>query len=533
MIQVFADDLLVYDSRVQETALLGLKAQVGLNKSGVAEIVMPKEHFAHDEFVGYRTLVRIYRDGRLRFRGRALYPADDFLLRRTITCEGERGFFQDGVMRPYKYEDTPEAIFRDVLTLYNAQVEEFKQFALGTVDMQGVTDSVILESDEAEAVAAVLDKLVEMCGGYITFSTNEDGKRAVNWLAEVNTRSAQVIEYGGNLLDFARSDANTELATVIFPYGEKNSKTGGRVGIASVNGGLDYIQDAEAVALRGFIAKVVTFDDAKTPDALLIKAQQYLEKSKNVITSLTLTAFDLSLLDKTVDSFYLGDTIRVRSKPHKVDAEYRLEEQDIDFLHPEKDRIVLGRSVASLTGSDVAGDRSSSSAIHRVERSVRADFDINQAAIVEETKLALASLIQQTSESLLLEVSEQYATGDELERAVSTTMTQLSDSFTFLFSQLEAKVDTNNTDARTQFSEIAKYIRFEGGDIILGEVGNEITLRIENDRISFLDDGAEVAYFSNKQLTVLDGSFLNSLQVGTFKFLPRANGNLSLVKIGG
>jgi hypothetical protein len=268
-------------------------------------------------------------------------------------------------------------------------------------------------------------------------------------------------------------------------------------------------------------------------NALLIKAQQYLEKSKNVLTSLTLTAFDLSLLDKTVDSFYLGDMIHVRSKPHKVDAAFRLEEQDIDFLHPESDRIVLGRSVASLTGSDVAGDRSSSSAIHRVERSVRADFDINQAAIVEETKLALASLIQQTSESLMFEVSEQYATGEELERAVSTTMTQLSDSFTFLFSQLEAKVDTNDTDARTQFSELEKYIRFEGGDIILGEVGNEITLRIENDRISFLDDGAEVAYFSNKQLTVLDGSFLNSLQVGSFKFLPRANGNLSLVKIGG
>lgn len=528
MIQVYADDALVYDSRVQDAELLGLTAQVGLNKSGVAEIVMPKGHPAHDKFVGYRTLVSIYRDGRLRFRGRALYPSDDFLLRRTITCEGERGFFQDAVMRPYKYEATPAEIFSDVLALYNAQVEEFKQFALGTIDVLGVTDTVVLESDEAEAVAATLDKLVEMCGGYITFSTNAAGKRTVSWFTEVNTRSGQVIEYGGNLLDFARSDANTELATVIFPYGEKNTKTGARVSIEG-----DFIQDAEAVARRGYIAKVVIFEDAKTPEALLIKAQQYLEKSKNVITSLTLTAFDLSLLDKSVDSFYLGDSIHVLSKPHGVDEFFRLEEQDIDFLHPERDRIVLGRSVASLTGSDVAGDRSSSSALHRVERSVRADFDINQAAIVEETKLALSSMIQQTSEALMLEVSEQYATSGELESAVATRMTQLADSFTFLFTQLEAKVDTNDADARTQFTEIENYIRFEDGNIILGERGNEITLRIENDRISFLDDGAEVAYFSNKHLTVLDGSFLHSLQVGTFKFLPRGNGNLSLVKVGG
>jgi len=80
--------------------------------------------------------------------------------------------------------------------------------------------------------------------------------------------------------------------------------------------------------------------------------------------------------------------------------------------------------------------------------------------------------------------------------------------------------------------EIHKYIRFENGDIILGESGNELTLRIENDRISFLDGGAEVAYFSNKQLYVLDGHFIHSLRVGKFAFLPRENGNLSLVKVG-
>ena len=79
---------------------------------------------------------------------------------------------------------------------------------------------------------------------------------------------------------------------------------------------------------------------------------------------------------------------------------------------------------------------------------------------------------------------------------------------------------------------IRKYIRFENGDILLGEEGNELTLRIENDSISFLDGGAEVAYLSNKKLYVLDGHFLNSLRIGKFAFLPRENGNLSLVKVG-
>lgn len=532
MIQVYADGALVYDSRIDELALIELTATLGLNKSGVATITMPREHPAHDAFTSYRTVVEIYQDGVRKFRGRALYPADDFELRRTITCEGERGFFRDAVMRPYLYQEDPADIFAEVIGLYNAQVEEFKQFALGTVDITDPNDYIRLESEEAESIADTLDKLVEMCGGYITFGTNEEGKRTVNWVEEISTRSSQVIEYGGNLIDFARTDANTDLATVIVPYGAKNA-TGKRVDIKSVNGGIDYIADEQAVALRGYIAKAVYWDDVTTPQALKTKAEQYLETSKRVITSLELTAVDLSLLDKSIDSFHLGDTIRVRSKPHGVDADYQLEEQDIDFLHPENNKVVLDKSIATLTGSDVAGDRRGTSELQRVERSIKQEYQLNQAAVLEEQRALFSSLLKQTSEALMLEVSEQYATNGEVETVIQTTMTQLSDSFEFLFSTLEAKVDENDAEARTQFEEIEKYIRFQDGNIILGEVGNEITLRIENDRISFLDAGAEVAYFSNQHLTVLDGSFLHSLSVGSFRFLPRENGNLSLVKVGG
>ena len=533
MIQVYADGSLIYDSRLDDLGLLELTATMGLNKSGVATITMQRDHPAHDAFTSYRTVVEIYQDKRLQFRGRALYPSDDFQLRRTITCEGERGFFRDAVMRPYTYATQDLAsVFTDIIGLYNGQVEEFKQFALGTIDIPTPKAPILFESEEAESIGETLDKLTEMCGGYILFDTNAAGKRTVSWYEKVSTRSAQVIEYGGNLLDFARTDANTDLATVIFPYGAKNS-AGKRVNITSVNDGLEYIMDTDAVTLRGFIAKAVTWDDITTPDALKTKAEQYLETSKEIVTSLELTAFDLSLLDKSIDSFRLGDRIQVRSKPHGVDQEYQLDEQDIDFLHPEKNKVVLGKSVASLTGSDVAGDRRGTSELRQVERSIKQDYQLNQTTILEEQRALFSTLMKQTSEALMLEVSEQYATNGDIEAVIQTKMTQLSDSFEFLFSQLEAKVDTTGTETRAQFDEIEKYIRFQDGNIILGESGNEITLRIENDRISFLDAGAEVAYFSNKLLTVLDGSFLHSLSVGSFRFLPRENGNLSLVKVGG
>ena len=532
MIQVFIDDDLIFDSRLQDSPLLELTATLSLDKAGTATLKMAPDHPAYNSFVSYKSVVTIYKDGVLRFRGRALYPSDDFKNNRTITCEGERGFFHDGVIRPYTYSDGPAAIFADVINLYNAQVEAFKQFVVGTVTVTDPNNYINLENEKAEQFSDVIDKLVERCGGYIVFTTNESGQRVVNWLADVAYANNQTIEFGENLLDFARTDESDDLTTVVIPYGAKDEETGAYVTIESVNGGLDFIQDYDAVALRGVIAKAVYWDDVTEPANLLAKAQQYLAQHKLIITSLELTAVDLSALDKSIDSFRIGDVIRVRSKPHVVDDDYRLTEQSLDFLRPAKDKVTLGKNIATLTGSDAAGDRRNAQGIQKVERTVLADYNLNVGVVMEETKATLASLIQQTSEELRLEVSEQYATNDEVESAISTSMTQLADSFNFLFTELQTIVDANDAEAREQLTTIQKYIRFEGGNIVLGESGNELTLRIENDRISFLDDGAEVAYLSNKRLVVLDGHFIHSLTVGNFAFLPRENGNLSLTKVG-
>ena len=531
MIRVYADDELVYDSRLDENELLDLKITTGAKVAGTATLVLPPEHPKYRGFTSYKTVVKVYRDDVLRFRGRALYPSDDFLKRRTITCEGERGFLRDGLLRPYVYQAEPAGIFTDVIGQYNTQVEAFKQFVVGEITVTDPNDYVRLESEKAEKIGDTVDKLVERCGGYITFTDTADGRRAINWLAELPYRSNQVIEFGENLLDYTSDDAESELATVIIPYGAKDETTGSRLTIESVNDGLDFIKDDEAVALRGWIAAAVYYDDVTLPENLLRKAQSDLAKSKNIITTLRLSAFDLSLIDKSIDTFLVGDTIRVKSAPHNVDQDFQLIEKTEDLLNPSADKITLGKEQASLTGSDVAGDRQSMSELHKVEHEIRSEYQTNTEAVIRETKETLLSIIEQTSEQIKLEVSETYATNEDVESAISTQFTQLADSFNFLFETLEAKVNENDANARTEFETIQKYIRFADGTIYLGESGNELELTIENDRISFKDGGAEVAYFSNKKLVVLDGHFLNSLRIGRFECVPRDNGNLSLLRV--
>ena len=66
---------------------------------------------------------------------------------------------------------------------------------------------------------------------------------------------------------------------------------------------------------------------------------------------------------------------------------------------------------------------------------------------------------------------------------------------------------------------------------ILGEINNSLMLKISNDKISFLQNGIEVAYMTDNKLYITDGEFLNSLQLGNFAFYPRSSGNLSFKKI--
>ena len=364
MIELYADDRLIYNSRTDTRRLLGLKTTTGLNKGGTAEIILPPDHPAYNDFISYRTVVTLYENGVLRFRGRVLYPSDDFYNRRTITCEGERCFFQDSVIRPYLYQDEPAAIFADALRLYNASVDEFKRFTLGTVTVTDPNDYVRLESTNAETFASFFDKLVERCGGYITFSDDGKGGRAVNWLENVGRDNNQPIEFGENLLDFTRSGQSPDLATALLPYGAQ-LEDGTRVTIESVNGGVDYIKDDAAVALRGFIMKTETWDDVTEPANLLTKARQWLAEHKLAVTSLQLTAADLSRIDRTLDSFLDGDRVPVKSTPHSLDDTFQLTDREVDWLNPGGSGITLGKTQASLTGADVIYKRQANKATER------------------------------------------------------------------------------------------------------------------------------------------------------------------------
>ena len=132
------------------------------------------------------------------------------------------------------------------------------------------------------------------------------------------------------------------------------------------------------------------------------------------------------------------------------------------------------------------------------------------------------------------QVPELYTKITDFETYKSNVLTQFiqtSEDFTYQFSNLTELINNLDANSAEQFNNIIRYIRFVDGDIILGEVNNNLMLKISNDKISFLQNGIEVAYMTDNKLYITDGEFLNSLQSGNFAFYTRSSGNLSFKKI--
>lgn len=158
----------------------------------------------------------------------------------------------------------------------------------------------------------------------------------------------------------------------------------------------------------------------------------------------------------------------------------------------------------------------------------------NLQNILSQTEQRLTTTIEQTKNSITSQVSQQYYAKGDTDRLISeasSVLEQKYDKFEMTFSEFQQKVNDDKKLTNEEFATITKFIRFVKGEIFLGQEGNNQMLKIAMDRISFLQGNAEVAYIEASKLYIYDGVFLNSLRVGNFAFVPRANGSLDFKKI--
>lgn len=534
MYKVYCDNALLYHSTLESLPIFGPQLDLEVNKTGSFTFTIYPDHPRYGLIKKLKSIIAVYQDDYLLFRGRVLDEETGFHNEKAVTCEGELAFLLDSIQRPYDFTGSVTEYLSMLIDTHNAQADTEKRFSLGVVTVTDPNDTISRSNIEHVSVWEELTaKLINNLGGYIQ-TRHEGGTAYIDYLADFTLLSPQKISFGRNLIDLKRIRKGADIATALIPLGAKiedaeGNKTDARLTVASVNGGSDMITDAEGVAQYGLIVKSAIWDDVTEASNLLTKGQAYLRELVNPLESIELSAADLATVDKDITSFHIGTKVRAESKPHGLDQLFTVTKLSINLLDPGANRLTLGASIPALSAAINGANHVQAQIREEVKTAEKAAAD----AVLNVERNLLAS-IEVSAENLLSTVSESYSLKEDTEAlvsAVSTEIEQTKNSVEIRFDKFSQDIEQTASGADAQFEEIRKYIRFIDGKILLGEVGNELELQISNDRISFLQDGAEVAYFSNRKLYVTDAEILHSLQIGGFAFVPRANGNVSWKKV--
>nr|DAZ16864.1 MAG TPA: tail protein [Caudoviricetes sp.] len=536
MYQVYCDGQLLHDPRLQEYQLLSPSLSLELNKTGSFTFTQYPNHPMAGLVQKLKSVIEVKKDGVVLFRGRPLSSKEGFYRQQDYTCEGELAFLLDSRVRPFEMAGGVTELFTYLINQHNEQVDETKRFQVGTVTVTDPNDYINRSNVTYETTWDILNtRLLNTLGGYLWVRHEADGVY-LDYLADFPYMSTQRITFGENLLDYARTRDGSEIATALIPLGARltdaeGKQTEERLTISDVNDGKDYVYDQAAVEQYGWIFATQNWDDVTQAGNLKQKGLDALQEKIKTVDTIEMTAADLSQMDKSFDDFRIGQYVFVDSPPHGMDGEkFLVTKMTLNLSDPSQNKLIFGRVKSSFTEETNRDHQTVGDLVSRTE-AIESDYVTNDTvtSITED----VWTRIDQTAESIMSEVGSTYVTSEGFEEKLNTRFTQTEEGWEMTFNQFRQWVEAENGETQTAFEELRKYIRFLDGNIILGDRNNDLQCIITNTKISFEQNGTEVAYISNNKLYITNAEVLDRFTVGNpssgyFDWIPRANGNLGM-----
>ena len=536
MVQVFCDGQPLHDLRLPEYQLLSLSLTMELNKTGTLTFTQYPNHPGYGAVQKLKSLIEVQKDGVVLFRGRPLSSKEGFYKQLDYTCEGELAFLLDSRVRPFEITGGVTELFTHLITQHNEQVEDYKRFRVGNVSVTGDYDPTSQSNMAYETTFDVLKKsLLDTLGGYLWVRHEKDGVY-LDYLKDFPYMSTQRITFGENLLDYARTRDGSDITTALIPLGARLTDADGkqteeRLTISDVNGGKDYVYDEAAVNQYGWIFSSQTWDDETQASSLMEKGRAALLETVGTVDTIEMTAADLSQVDKSFDDFRMGQYVFVDSLPHGIENEkFLVTKITLNLSDASQNKLTFGRVKTSFTEETNKDHQVIGDLVNRTEV-IESDYVTNDTvtSITED----VYSRIDQTAESIMSEVGSTYVTSEGFEEELNSRLTQTEEGWEMTFDQFRQWVETENGETQTAFEELRKYIRFLDGNIILGDRDNDLQCIITHEKISFTQNGTEVAHISNNKLYITNAEVLDRFTVGNpasgfFDWIPRANGNLGM-----
>lgn len=183
------------------------------------------------------------------------------------------------------------------------------------------------------SVRESLQGIVETWGGELITEIASDGTKVTGRSAAIvaargNQASAKRFTYTKDLLNVHRRVNSDNPKTRIYAYGkgeelDESGTYGRRIGIAEVNSGIPYVEDAAASAIWGrydaagnLMPAIGVFIDEQCDDpaTLLAEATDYLNRAKEPSVTYEADVIDLAAFGRDWEDVALGDTVTIVDK---------------------------------------------------------------------------------------------------------------------------------------------------------------------------------------------------------------------------
>lgn len=169
--------------------------------------------------------------------------------------------------------------------------------------------------------------------------------------------------------------------------------------------------------------------------------------------------------------------------------------------------------------------------------------DVDNA--INEERTTRQSAIETKANEITSKVSETYVSNSAFEhyqKDVSSQFTQTKKDFTWSINQsvtdakneMSGQIDSVNgrvDGLKKTTDNVNNYMSFDNDGLTLGKSDSAFKTKITNQEWSIQKNGAKVTYINDQTMYITDGQFTQSLKIGNFGFVPRANGSLDFKKI--
>lgn len=164
--------------------------------------------------------------------------------------------------------------------------------------------------------------------------------------------------------------------------------------------------------------------------------------------------------------------------------------------------------------------------VDRVESELRSDMEVQLTSITRDSERIIMAALESYVET---------ADYDSFRQTVDSELTVMAEKISMNFESTTTQVTDINGDLQTVVEILQKHFDFSANGLTIKAGGNEVKLVLDNGIVYFELNG--------QRKTTLDPDSLKTgniyvdlnerAQFGNFAFVPRSNGSLDFLKVGG